>query len=384
MTACWSLPRDLGADADRGDAFSLLTQPSMRHQCRVPLLRSSRNSQPQSPQPGHCLTRWAPGEVSSRTAAWGKTRFESLQAGAQFANKRHVRCLGVNTCLNLLDLFRREIPLPDGINAYAEVIRQGWLAAAGTLRWRFRHPRLALPAPLWRTRLHGHPVRMTRKRVSMRKIREVLRLKFEQQLSDRLVGRSAHLARSTVQEYVLRAQRAGLTWPLPATLDDVQLEALLFPSRIPAGEVALPLPDWAQVDQELRRKGVTRRLLWEEYRQQHAGGVQYATFNEHYRAWKSARGLSMRQHHRAGEKLFVDYAGLTVPITEARTGTVQAGQVFVATLGASDYTYAEVTRTQNSDDWLSSHVRGAGLLWRCPGDHRARQSEGWRHPRQSL
>lgn len=200
----------------------------------------------------------------------------------------------------------------------------------------------------------------------MRKIREVLRLKLELKLSDRLVGQSVQLARSTVQDYVARAQQAGLSWPLPPELDDVQLEALLFRTHEQAAVSAAYQPDWAAIDRELRRKGVTRQLLWEEYRQQHPDGWQYATFNENYRKWKATTGLTMRQTHRAGEKLFVDYAGLTLPLTDPRNGVVQAGQVFVATLGASEYTYAEVTRTQSIHDWIASHVRALDFFGGVP------------------
>ncbi|GAA5512402.1 IS21 family transposase ISPpu7 [Deinococcus carri] len=200
----------------------------------------------------------------------------------------------------------------------------------------------------------------------MRKIREVLRLKLELNLSDRLVGQSVQLARSTVQDYVARAQQAGLSWPLPPELDDVQLEALLFRTHEQAAVSAAHQPDWAVLDRELRRKGVTRQLLWEEYRRQHPDGWQYATFNENYRKWKVTTGLTMRQTHRAGEKLFVDYAGLTLALTDPRSGTVQAGQVFVATLGASEYTYAEVTRTQGVHDWIGSHLRALDFFGGVP------------------
>lgn len=200
----------------------------------------------------------------------------------------------------------------------------------------------------------------------MRKIREVLRLKLELNLSDRLVGQSVQLARSTVQDYVARAQQAGLSWPLPPELDDVQLEALLFRTHEQAAISAAHQPDWAAIDRELRRKGVTRQLLWEEYRRQHPDGWQYATFNENYRKWKATTGLTLRQTHRAGEKLFVDYAGLTLALTDPRSGAVQAGQVFVATLGASEYTYAEVSRTQGVHDWIGSHIRALDFFGGVP------------------
>lgn len=200
----------------------------------------------------------------------------------------------------------------------------------------------------------------------MRKIREVLRLKLELGLSDRLVGQSVRLARSTVQDYVMRAHQAGVTWPPPPELDDVQLEAMLFRSRDEAAVNMAHQPDWMRIDQELRRKGVTRQLLWEEYRRAHPDGWQYATFNERYRRWKAATGLTMRQVHRAGEKLFVDYAGLTVPVTDPTSGEVRPAQVFVATLGASDYTYVEVTPTQRSEDWIASHVRALNFFGGVP------------------
>ena len=207
---------------------------------------------------------------------------------------------------------------------------------------------------------------MTKKRVTMRKIRDVLRLKFDHHLSDRDIGRSVRLGRTTVQNYVKRALNAGLDWPLAPELDDVQLEHLLFRQAEVPPVGAAAEPDWPQIDRELRRKGVTRLLLWEEYRGLQPDGLKYATFNAHYRAWKGTVGLSMRQVHRAGEALFVDYAGLTLAITDPKTGVVHPGQVFVATLGASDYTYAEVTRTQSSEDWLSSHVRALAFFGGVP------------------
>jgi transposase len=153
---------------------------------------------------------------------------------------------------------------------------------------------------------------MTKKRVNMRKIREVLRLKFDLQLSDRDIACSVNLGRTTVQNYLKRAERAGLSWPLSAEINDAQLEGLLFRQREVRQVDVAAEPDWTQINQELRRKGVTRLLLWEEYARQHPDGLKYATFNAHYRAWKGTTGLSMRQVHRAGEKLFVDYAGVTL------------------------------------------------------------------------
>jgi transposase len=206
----------------------------------------------------------------------------------------------------------------------------------------------------------------------MRKIREVLRLRFELELSDRQIANSCQLGRATIARYLERATKVGLTWPVPEHLDDSALEKLLFrhktPESLPTRTPAHPQPDWNAVDLELKRKGVTRLLLWREYRQRHENGYNYSSFSQKYRDWKRDHGLglSMRQTHKAGEKLFVDYAGQTVPITNPGTGGVHQAQVFVATLGASNYTYVEVTATQNTEDWLGSHRHSLEFLGGVP------------------
>jgi len=192
----------------------------------------------------------------------------------------------------------------------------------------------------------------------MRRVREVLRLCWEQQLSARQVARSIGLGRSTVAEYLRRAQAAGLSWPLPAGIDDAELEQRLFPPQPTAPSGNRPVPDWAQVHEELKHKGVTLALLWEEYKATSpATGFQYSWFCRAYRLWAGLLDLSMRQDHRAGEKLFVDYAGPTVAIVNPHTGEVRDAQIFVAVLGASNYTYAEATWTQSLPDWIGSHIR---------------------------
>jgi len=191
----------------------------------------------------------------------------------------------------------------------------------------------------------------------MRKTREVLRLAFSAGLELRKVGRSLGISHVTVSSYVARARAAGLSWPLPESLDDTMLDRLLFPPPAPAGD-ARPLPDFAYIHQELRRKGVTKILLWEEYKRDNPDGFQLSRFCELYSEWSGKIDLVMRQDHRAGEKLFVDYAGQTVPIVDRRSGEILfAAQIFVAVLGASNYSYAEATRTQTLPDWISSHVR---------------------------
>ncbi len=198
---------------------------------------------------------------------------------------------------------------------------------------------------------------MPGKRLSMRKIKEVLRLKWEVGLSGRSIAQSCGISRTTVREYVHRAKRAGLSWPLPEGMMDGDLERRMFPppSSLPGAE--RPLPDWQHLDEELKGRGVTRFVLWEEYKAAHPEGFQYSQFCDLYRAWKGKLPVWMRQDHKAGEKLFVDYAGMTMPVRDGKTGAVRQAQIFVATLGASYYTYAEATWTQTLPDFISSHVR---------------------------
>jgi transposase len=191
----------------------------------------------------------------------------------------------------------------------------------------------------------------------MRKIREVLRLKHVHEASERAIATSCSVGRTAVAEYLRRAADAGLSWPLPDGLDDEALESLLFPqaSILTAGE--RPLPDWDYVHKELRRKGVTRFLLWQEYKSSSPAGLQYTQFCDRYLQWRGRQDLVMRQVHKAGEKLFVDYAGHTVPITDRRTGEVLFAEIFVAVLGASSYLYCEATWSQGLPDWIGSHIR---------------------------
>jgi len=203
---------------------------------------------------------------------------------------------------------------------------------------------------------------MAFKRLSMRKVHLVLRLHFAAEMSIRAIARSINASPSTVGDYIRRARLAGLSWPLPAGMDERTLEARLFPPR-PSAERARPLPEWAYVHRELKRKGVTLALLWEEYKAAHPeDGLQYSWFCDCYRAWARQVDVVMRQHHRAGEKLFVDYAGDTVAVIERRTGEVRQAQIFVAVLGASNYTFAEATWTQSLSDWCASHVRALSFF----------------------
>lgn len=191
----------------------------------------------------------------------------------------------------------------------------------------------------------------------MRKIREVLRLKYVNKASERAIAKSCCVARSTVADYLRRVSAAGLSWPLPADLDDESLEQLLFSSSasVPAGQ--RPVPDFDYVHKELRRKGVTRFLLWQEYKSADSTGLGYTQFCDRYLQWRGRRDPVMRQVHKAGEKLFVDYAGHTVPVTDRHTGEVRFAEIFVAVLGASSYLYCEATWSQALPDWIASHIR---------------------------
>lgn len=206
---------------------------------------------------------------------------------------------------------------------------------------------------------------MPAKRLSMRKIKEVLRLKATG-LSNRKIARACGISRPSVAEYIRRAHAAKLSWPLPSNLSDTEIEQRLFP---PSSSVSLdqrPTPDWQAVHAELRRKGVTMDLLWQEYKEANPDGFQYSWFCQHYRQWAGKLDLVMRHEHRAGEKLFVDYAGQTVEVIDPQTGEITEAQIFVAVFGASNYTYAEATRSQSLPDWIGSHVRAITFFGGVP------------------
>jgi transposase len=207
---------------------------------------------------------------------------------------------------------------------------------------------------------------MPAERLTMRKIREVFRLKFDCDISNRQIAKSCKIARSTVAEYLFRFQQAALSWPLPQNLDDNQLEQLLYPQlpALPAHE--RPVPDWSYIHQQLRQKSVTLMLLWQEYKERHPHGYQYSQFCHRYRQWAAKIDPVMRQEHRTGEKMFVDYAGQTVPVYDLHTNQMREAQIFVAVLGASNYTYAEATWTQTLADWIGSHSRAFAFFGGVP------------------
>jgi transposase len=203
---------------------------------------------------------------------------------------------------------------------------------------------------------------MPKKRVSMRKIREVLRLTHERKLSVRQVSIATGVGKTTVGEFVARAKVIGITWPIPSQISDAELEAQLFtPAGFHRGPTR-PVPDWAKVHQELKRRGVTLMILWEEYRAEVPNGHGYSRYCELYSEWKRCLSATMRQTHLAGDKLFVDWAGDRVPIIDPTTGEVREASIFVAVMGASSFTYSEGRWTETLPDWIGAHVNTLDFL----------------------
>src|SRR5262249_6482378 len=209
---------------------------------------------------------------------------------------------------------------------------------------------------------------MPAERASMRQVREVLRLKFVGGVPTREIARRVGVAASTVRATLKRFQATGLSWPLPEELSDAALEARLFAEvGTKRGHRRLAEPDWAAIHHELKRKHVTLAILWDEYIERNPEGYRYSRFCELYRAWEARLSVTMRQTHVGGDKLFVDYAGDTVPVIVDRlTGEVRQAQIFVAVMGASNFTYAEATWTQGLGDWVAAHTRAFAAIGGVP------------------
>jgi len=196
-----------------------------------------------------------------------------------------------------------------------------------------------------------------RRELTMRRIKQMLRLAHDG-VSSREIGRTLGIARSTVQNNLARANAAGLTWPLGPEVSDAVLEQRLFArAGVKQGMRQLPEPDWPSLVREMRRPGVNLTVLWEEYREAHPEGYGYSRFCDLYREFERRLTPVMRQHHAAGDKVFVDYSGKKVGIVDPATGIVREAEIFVAVLGASSLTYAEATWTQALPDWIGAHVR---------------------------
>ena len=201
----------------------------------------------------------------------------------------------------------------------------------------------------------------------MRKLREVLRLRLQAGLSMRQIRDSLKLSLGAIQKVTRKAEEIGLDWQAIEQLDDQQLAGQFYPESDIRSSNQFQLPDWVEIYQELKRKGVTKLLLWEEYTQHYPNRCySYSQYCTLYLDWLKKQRRSMRQTHRAGEKLFVDYAGQTVPIVSSSTGEIRTAQIFVAVLGASNYTFCEATWSQKLPDWINSHVRAFNFIGGVP------------------
>lgn len=205
---------------------------------------------------------------------------------------------------------------------------------------------------------------MPAERVSMRKIRDVLRLSHELGLSRRAVAEATGVGKSAVGNYLRRAETAGLTWSQATVLDDAELERRLFHAL--DGGPGRADPDWAFIHGELKRRGVTRVLLWQEYKAEHPSGYSYSRFCERFEQWRRRLTATMRQTHAGGDKLFVDWAGDTIAVVDPLTGHEQQAHIFVAALGASNYTYAEARWTETLPDWIGAHVNAIAAIGGVP------------------
>ena len=208
---------------------------------------------------------------------------------------------------------------------------------------------------------------MPSRRITMRKIKEVLRLRYACGLSLEQIARAQNLSKGVVAKYLKRAAAAGIDGTTAQTLPESDLVERLKPSNDTPRQSSFTAPDFAHIHQALKHKSVTLQLLWEDYRDQCPGRpYRYTSFCVQYRAFAKHLKRSMRQIHRAGEKLFVDYAGQTLAVIDPASGEIRRAQVFVAVLGASNYTYVEATWTQTAADWLGAHCRALAYFGGCP------------------
>ncbi|MCC4295895.1 IS21 family transposase [Brevundimonas aurantiaca] len=193
----------------------------------------------------------------------------------------------------------------------------------------------------------------------MRRVRELLKLRLEAGLAVSEAARRTGMARSTLREMLQRFEASGLPWPLPLELTDKELETRLYgDSGLRTGARRRPEPDWAALNRELKRKHVTLQILWDEYIEAHPDGYRYSRFCELYRSWEARLPVTMRQTHLGGDKLFVDYAGDTVPvIIDRRSGKTQKAHIFVAVMGGSSLSFAYATWGEKLPDWIDGHVQ---------------------------
>jgi transposase len=201
---------------------------------------------------------------------------------------------------------------------------------------------------------------LSRKRMPMKKLKELFRLKFEHGLSDRQIALSCNTSHSVVGKYLNRFQELGLLWPLPGEVTDETLKEMLFSEKSASGigSTLKPLPDWKRVHKDLKKnKNLTLQLLWKEYKEENGNGYGYSQYCDYYRKWKNDLDIPFRQNYQGGEKMFVDYAGDTVKIQSKLGGEITEAQIFVSVLGASNYTYAEAQFGQDIKNCINGHVR---------------------------
>lgn len=206
---------------------------------------------------------------------------------------------------------------------------------------------------------------MAKKRLAVRKTKEILRLKFDLGLDNRQIARSLKISHSTVGKYLKSAESAGISWPLDESLDDEALDTRLFGKR-QAPKKDKPEPDVEYIRRELSKKGVTLMLLWEEYLKDNPDGYRYTQFCEYFRHYQKSLDVCLRMPHKAGEKMFVDYAGQSMFVVDRDTGEAKEVQIFVSVLGASDYIFTEATPTQELPNFVGSHVHAFSFYGGVP------------------
>jgi transposase len=199
---------------------------------------------------------------------------------------------------------------------------------------------------------------VARKRLTVKKVREVIRLKYKAGLSNRAIAGACKISNSTVGEYLKRIEAAGICWPL-GDMGEKELLEKMFPEKQTSKPTQIiSMPDWEKVKTERRRKGVTLQLLWDDYKHEHPDGYEYSQYCEHYRRWKKSKEEpSMHKDHKGGENMEVDYAGMKISMTDPESGEIVKLSVFVATFPASNYIYAEAQTCENQCNWNNGHVR---------------------------
>lgn len=208
---------------------------------------------------------------------------------------------------------------------------------------------------------------MPTEKLSMRKIKQILQLHYESNMARRAISVAVGVSYGSIANYINRAKKAGISWQAAKDMDERDLARALFPNQTDSDDVRYTEPDFPQIHQELKQKCMTKLLLWEEYRQSHPNdGYSYSQFCRRYKSWCNKQAYSMRQTHKAGEKLFVDYCGPTIPIVNPDTGECINAQIFVAVLGASNYTFACASKSQKQADWINAHVKTFEFLGGVP------------------